>query len=220
MTAILPEQRIDSRQVLAAGRFSEEITERPIEGFAAALTYAHAGGSGQFPAQFTAQPGGYFALHISPGRQMPDLSGAGAVTLTLTLSRPGETDLVLDEGTTGAELAVVDQAQTVFGQVVAAPVVSGAPFRFTATIPPQAVLLDGIVILDNDPDAPATGISVTAAPAPPVVSDAEGRFRIPALPIAETVTITFDDGVTQTDRPIQPDYSRTTMAASFSIPSP
>lgn len=216
----LPETRIDLRQGLAAGRFSEAITERPIEGFTATLDYAHAGGGGTFAAVLAIKPGGWFTLHLHPDRDMPDLSGAGTVTLTLRFSREGQPDVTVAQDVPGAELALVETTLTVAGQEVTAHRIAAAPFAFAAEVQPRAVLLDGLVLFDDDPETPAAGVTITAAPAAPVAADGEGRFRIPALPVAESVTLAFDDGGDVTERTLRPDYARPAMTVTFSIPSP
>lgn len=216
----LPSSHVDLRQALATGRFSEAITERPIEGFSAALDYAHANGGGTFAAVLATKPGGWFTLHLHPDRDMPDLSGAGTVTLTLRLSREGQPDVTVAQDVPGAALALVETTHTVAGQEVTARRIAAAPFAFAATVEPRSVLLDGLVLFDNDPETPAAGVTVTAAPAAPVATDGAGRFRIPALPVTERVTLAFDDGGDVTERTLRPDYPRPAMAATFSIPSP
>jgi len=216
----LPAPQIDLRQALVTGRFSEAITERPIDGFDAALDYAHADGGGTFPAVLSTKPGGWFTLHLQPDRDMPDLSGTGTVTLTLRLSRAGQPDVTVAQDVPDAALALVDTTRTVAGQEVTARRIAAAPFAFAATTAPRSVLLDGLVLFDNDPETPATGITVTAAPADPVATDGAGRFRIPALPVSARVTLAFDAGGAVTERTLRPDYPRPAMAATFSIPSP
>jgi hypothetical protein len=215
-----PSARLGLRQSLAAGRLFEQFTERGFPDFSARLAYAHPAGAGVFGTILVKQPAGYFALQLSPEREMPDLAAAGTVDLTLTLEIPGRAPIALPLATTGAALAVVEETRTIAGQSVTVRRVAGAPFPFQAALPPPPVLLDGLALLDGDPETPGAGIDVTALGAPTVVTDAEGRFRIPALPLAAMVTLRFDDGATQTEIPFRPDYSRAAMTATFPLPSP
>lgn len=215
-----PTSSLALRQSLATGRLYEQFTERGFPDFTARLAYSHAGGSGTFPATLLKKPAGYFSLQLSPERDMPDLSAASTVDLTLTLEIPGRVPTDLPRAVTGADLEVVEETRTIGGRSVTLRRIAAAPFTFEAALPPAPVLLDGLVLLDNDPETPAVGIDVTAPGGPTVVTDGEGRFRIPALPLQQTVTLRFDDGTTQGDVPFSPDYTRATMSAVFSIPSP
>ncbi len=219
-TLHLPSATVGLRQALATGRAFERFTELGFAAFTASLAYRHPGGGGVFATTLASRPAGYFALLLSPERDMPDLAAAGAVELTLTLEIPGRAPIALALATTGADLAVVEETRRVAGQEVVVRRVAGAPFRFAAAVPPRPVLLDGLVLFDNDPDTPAAGVGVTAQGAPPVVSDAEGRFRIPALPLVESVMLRFAHGAAQTDQSFRPDYGQAAMAATFAIPSP
>lgn len=211
------------RQALATGRVVEDVSGLLVERYTAVLEYAHAAGSGRFPTTLARRPGGYFALHLVPARDMPDLATAGTVTLTLRLSRPGRTDVMVVREVPGTELAPVEEALAAAGHDVTVTRVPAAPIAFSVAVPPAPVRLDGLVLFDSDPDAPADGVAVSAAPAGPtgpVVSDPTGRFRIPALPTVETVTLMFDTGGRVTEHQLRPDYSRRAMAAVFTIPSP
>lgn len=216
----LADTRLDLRQVLASGRFFEAFTERAIDGFTAELSYDGVGRAGRFATTLVTKPAGYFALHSNPSRALPDLAAAGSVTLTLRLVRPGEADVVVTQDVSGADLALVETEATVAGQQVTTLRVDGAPFTFNARVLPPPVLLDGLVLVDHDPETAAAGATVTAAPLAPVVTDEHGRFRIPALPVAETVDLEFDHDGRRTELEFLPDYARTAMTATFSIPGP
>lgn len=227
---------LDPRQALATGRCVEAVTGRVIEDFTAVLGYSHAGGSGTFRTVLARKPGGYFALHLHPRRDVPDLSLAGTVTLTLRLSQPSRPDVLVLRQVPGTDLAPVETARTVASQDVTVARIPAAPFVFTVTTPPAPVQLDGLVLLDNDPDTPADGVTATVAvtvaggdpatsgaataPTPPVVTDARGRFRIPAMPVAHVVTLSFDNAGQATERRLLLDYTRPVMDVAFSIPSP
>lgn len=212
---------VPMRQLLAQGRFFETITNRGIVRFNATLGYSYAGGEGTFRAAQSVLPGGYFALHLDPGRTMRDLSGVGTVTLTLTLTRASAAPMTAQVDVDGAGLAVVEQTRTVDSQPVKVYRIAGAPFVFDLSVSPKPVLLDGLLLRHNDPADPADGVGVSASGIPDVVTtDFEGRFRIPALPLSETVTLRFDDGGTVTERALRPAWGDGPMTRTFSLPSP
>src|SRR5690606_35490600 len=60
---------------------------------------------------------------------------------------------------------------------------------------PSPVGINGRVISDHDFNAPLAGISIQVTDPlvlAPVISDAQGRFRIDALPVAESVTLQLE----------------------------
>ena len=220
MTLAFASPRLGQRQVLARGRLFERLTERGFPRFVARLSYSFGTTQGIFPTVLTIRPGGWFALHLDPSRDMPDLSGAGFVRLTLRLERPGDPPLEATLDVPGADLAVVEVPRPVDGQSLTTMRVTGAPFSFGIGVDPAPLLLDGLVLHDSDQAAPAAGITLRVATLPDRVTDAQGRFRIPALPLAEVVTLSFDEGGTITDHTLRPLWGGDAMSHTFSIPSP
>ena len=208
------------RQSIATGRFYEAFTERGFGDFSATLAWSHAGAAGVFRTALLKKHSGYFALQLNPQTDMPDLSSAGAVDLTLTLERPGEPPIDGVVSVTGAQLAVVEDNVNVGEASVTVLRIAAAPFAFEIALQPDPVLLDGLVLFDNDPETPAANVSVSATGMPTVNTGPDGRFRVRALPVDLSIMLTFDDGSNETLIPIFPDYTHATMNAVFSIPSP
>jgi hypothetical protein len=69
------------RQTLATGRLSERVTGRSLAATSATLS-AKQGAGPMLPigARFVARGEGYFAFNVVPARDVPTLSGGGAVT--------------------------------------------------------------------------------------------------------------------------------------------
>lgn len=214
-----PSRRVGLRQALVTGRAWERFTERGLPVHEAQLRGSHAGGGAVFRTGLTLRPGGWFALHLDPARDMPDLAAAGAVTLTLTLRARGLAPVERSLNVTGADLALVEVPLLVAGQALTAERVAGAPFAFSVAVDPPPLLLEGLVLRDHDPAEPAAGVAVRANGADAAVTDAEGRFRIAALPLAESVTLDFDDTAATTTHVLRPDWGRRVLSATFSIPS-
>lgn len=220
MTLAFASPRIGQRQVLARGRLFERLTERGFPRFDARLSYAFGTHRGTFPTVLTIRPGGWFALHLDPARDMPDLSGAGPVRLTLRLERPNDPPLDATLDVPGADLAVVEVPRSVDGKSLTTMRVAGAPFSFEIAVDPAPLLLDGLVLRDSDQAAPVAGLTISVATLPDRVTDAQGRFRILALPVAEIVTLSFDEGGRITDHTLCPLWGGGAMTRTFSIPSP
>nr|WP_298248535.1 hypothetical protein [uncultured Halomonas sp.] len=211
---------VPMRQVLVRGRFYETLTNRGIMGFNATLDYSHAWDKGTFRTAQTVLPGGYFALHLDPGRTMPDLTGVDSVTLILKLTRASAPPITAQADVDGAALAITEQIRSVGSQPVKVHRIEGAPFAFELSVPPAPMLLDGLLLRDNDPADPAAGVTVSASGIPDVITDSEGRFRIPALPFSESLPLRFDDGGTVSERTLRPTWGDGPMARTFSLPSP
>lgn len=207
-----------TRQALISGRIREAVTGRAVDGCTIQATYAQGPRTGVFTATTATKPGGWFVLHADPSRDVPDFSGGGDVTLTVRIDcpdrTPAEASLVRPE----ADLLVVDRTVTINGTAQSILAVSGAPFEISPLLALPPVALEGTLIRDFDPESPASGVTVTAAPAAPVISDAAGRFFIPALPPAETVTLALEDGASLVDHSFRPDYSRRKNTLTLSLP--
>lgn len=216
---LLADSTIDMRASLATGRFFEQITERPLSDFTAALEYSHSGGAGTFETALSTKPGGYFTLHAHVVRDLPDLGDADEVTLRLRLGRDGFPDQVATRVVAGEHLARVEVPLTVGGQPVRGVGLAAAPFHFSVGVPPRPVRLEGLVLRDHDLESPAAGITVTVAPAAAVVTGADGRFTIPELPVAESLSLTLDDAGSETTVTLRPDYDRHSMSVTFSVPT-
>lgn len=214
---------VSMRQVLAQGRFYEAITNRGFVGFHATLSYSHAAGEGVFVTTQTILREGYFALHFDPSSAMPDFSQVASVTLTLTLVHASAAPVIAHiEDVDVADLSLEQQQHTINNQLITVSRVSGAPFVFNISIEPQPILLDGLLLHNHDPEEPAVGVAVTILGDAGITiknTDDEGRFRITALPISETVTLQFNDNGTLSQRTVRPAWGNGSMAQTFSLPS-
>ncbi len=214
---------VSMRQVLAQGRFYEAITNRAIVDFDATLSYSHADGKGVFRTAQAILPQGYFALHFDPSSAMPDLSKVGTVTLTLTLVHASAAPVSAhSQDVDAADLSLEEHEHIINNQLVKVLRVSAAPFVFDIAIEPQPILLDGLLLHNHDPEEPAVGVAVTILGYDAIKiknTDDEGRFRITALPISETVTLQFNDNGTLSQRTVRPAWGNGSMAQTFSLPS-
>jgi hypothetical protein len=205
------------RQTIIKGRVSEAVTGRPLVPLSAALEFTHASKSGFLPATLLAKSGGYFALHLSPGRSMPELTGHGPVTLKLTLGFSGRTPVNVSKIVPEVQLSIIDRPVEVASTLLVTRVVSGAPFVFDIVVPAVAVGLRGIVLKKSDPDEPLANISVKAGNLAPVLTGANGRFAIDSLPITESVDLVLQGAGQPVTVPFRPDYLTPVNTVTLSL---
>ena len=210
------------RQVLIFGRVREEITGRALNDGQLSARYTQGPRDGDLHLALATKPGGWFAFHGEPSQAVPDFEGGGDVTLTVRVVCAGRPPVEASVTRPEAELQISTSPVTVDGDVLTIQSVSGAPFEINLVVPVRPVALEGVLIRDFDPEIPAAGVTITTPGVQPVVSDATGRFFIPALPAAETVTLTFDDGGDVADHSFKPDFAdaKNTLSLSLPIASP
>lgn len=217
MTVFAPTP-LTSRQVIVRGRVSQAVTQATPAVVAASLSYAHGPGGGPLPVSLETKPGGYFALHLDVARQMPDLSNDGPVTLELTLAVKGHDALKTSATFPSARFARVERPVMVAGQTLVSHAVAGAPFVLDLSVPAKAVGLRGIIIKDHDPEVPLAGVKVSAGTTQ-VLTAANGRFAIAALPVAETVEIQLEGAGPPITVPFRPDYEIPVNTITLSLPN-
>lgn len=215
----LADRTLGLRQVLASGRVADAVTGRGLDGFDITLRFTHGGGSGELPGALALKPDGWFAVQLRPAAQMPDLATVGPVTLTVRVTVPGRPPVEARQVVDGSELALVERSVRVSDTETVVEYVAGAPFTFSITLPPQPVALAGMVVRDHDPDVPVAGVELRADDGPPVVTDARGRFFLPALPVAESVTLALIEGEDQSVITYRPDFSRPVNTVTLSRPT-
>lgn len=230
---ILADFTLGMRQALASGRVSDSISGRGLDAFGAALHYSFGGKSGVFPTTVTHKTDGWYALQLVPGMHMPELVGAGAVTLTVQITVPGRAPLEISQVVDSSRLAVVRSSLFIKGSTVAVYGLAGAPVEFSVAVPPRPVALSGKVVRNHDVEDPVLGVVVRAhggsivgpldveplPDGPTAVSDAGGRFFLAPLPVAKTVTVTAIEGEKHRRTVIRPDYSTPVNTVTLSLVS-
>ena len=207
------------RQVLACGRVSDAVSGRGLEAFDVALRYSSGAGSGAFPVRTVHKPGGWYARHLVPARQMPAPAGAGEVTLVARFTVPGRLPVEEVQVVERSWFAVTRRELSVSGRALLVDGVNGAPWSVSVAVAPQPVALRGTVVRDHDADSPAPGVSVAVRGVPPVVTDSGGRFHLPALPVAQAVQLTLTAGDQHNVVKIRPDHDRPLNIVTLSLPS-
>ena len=85
--------------------------------------------------------------------------------------------------------------------------VPGAPFDFSHTIVPSPVGISGTVISSTDFETRIDNATIAIAGVPDVTTDGSGNFSVPALPAAETISLTISKGPKTKTFSYRPDYS-------------
>ncbi|MGV8937568.1 MAG: hypothetical protein ACOH2J_10625 [Allorhizobium sp.] len=218
MTVFAPTS-LGVRQMLVRGKVSQAVTGRVFDDFTIGLSYTNAAGQGKLPVGLQRKSGGYYALHLDPIRAMPDLSQDGAVTLILSVTLPGRAPLVVQKTIGASEFARVAKPVTIGQQTLVAFVLAGAPLVFDVVLPASPVGLRGIVLEKHDPEAPLAGVKIRAGNAPEVISGANGRFAIDALPVTETVSIELEGAGPVETVDFRPDYEIPVNTITLSLGS-
>lgn len=222
----LADPKLSPPQALACGRVFDSISGEGVDDFEATLAYAHSGGSGSppvsggFPLLLGHRADGWFVLSLRNPAQMPDLSTAPMVTLTLRVAVPAREPVEVTRDVPGDRLAVVTATLEVGDATVTAPAIPDAPWSFDVPLDPRPVALAGIVLREHDPEAPAAGVSVgVSGTSTVVVTDTGGRFFVPDLPVQVTVTLTLDEGAgPQQTRLVRLDYDQPVNLVTLSLP--
>jgi len=210
---------LSTRQILVQGKVSEAVTGRRFTDFETALSFSHAAGQGILPARLQTKPGGHYALHLDPVRDLRDLSKNGQVTLTLTVTVAGRAPFVQAKRIPAAKFALVSRPVRIGTQMLDSRVLVGAPFAMDFIFPAAPVGLRGIVLNRNDPEAPLAGVKVRAGTAPQVLTGANGRFVVTALPITETVDIELEGTGPVETVVFRPDYDIPVNTITLSLGS-
>lgn len=208
----------NASQVLVSGRATDAVSGRGIGGAGLTLAYDPVG-DGAFaalPARLGQHDDGWFSFHLAPG-QLRAPAGSAAPVLRVSASAPGHDDGIGELAVTPAQLAVEQESRIVAGQLATFNRLHGGPFRIDMTLAPLAVALDGVVFEGGDPDHPASDakIAVLAPVGEETVTDAEGGFRIEALPVAATVTIRITHGGAEVDHVVRPNFTQRINRAVF-----
>jgi len=219
VTLALADDRPSASQAIAVGRAAERITGRALADLSATLWYR----TGMEPflplaVRFRMGAEGYFAFALMPDRDLPDVSGAPSVVLRAQFQRRGVALDPVEATVPGAALAIEEIERPVGGRIVRIRRIAGRPVDLSLSVDPRPVALAGIVIRDHDPAVPAAGVTVTAG-LTSTVSDAGGRFFLPALPSLPDLVIQLADGATTSNHHVHLDHETPVNRVSLSLPS-
>ena len=215
MTILSPAELLLTRQAVVAGRASERFTERALDVSRAELRYTSGPNSGQITTQFTSKSGGFFALHLEPSRDMPDLSAATSVNLNLTLTLEDGTEETVTADVAASDLTPTDRTVRIDGRDYLTSHLPGAPVVMNWQADPAAVQLQGQVLLAGNPATPGIGLTVTVGAAPSTTTDTDGFFRTGDLPIAASVPVVISDGTNTVNLTHKTDFTTPLNTALF-----
>lgn len=194
MIVLSPALTAQTRQAIVTGRAFERFTQRGLDVSDAALTYQFGVSTGPIHAKFHGKPGGYFALQLDPSRGFPDMTGAGTITLALTLTLLDGATESLSVDVPEADLILTNRTQQIAGSDAPVAHLPGAPITFDFARDPASVALEGQVFLNGNPATPGAALAVTIGAQAPIAADADGQFRSTPLPLSDTVVVSITDG--------------------------
>lgn len=205
---ITADKTVTGRQNLIWGRLSEAISKRTFDAFDVKISYEKNGTTASIPTQLTRKSGGYFALSVASLSGVPDFVGVtGNVKLIAEFSVSGQAPFQIDKTINISDLRPVSSNIVLDGKTFLCRKVPGAPFDFSHTIVPSPVGISGTVISSTDFETRIDNATIAIAGVPDVTTDGSGNFSVPALPVAETISLTISKGPKTKTFSYRPDYS-------------
>lgn len=214
------DQQLAVRQVLAAGRLAERITDRGIADVSGTLSFRVGVAAPWRPlaVQFAARAEGFFAFSLHPEREFPNLSAFASVTLRAEFARVAVSIASVERTVLGSALTLETRTSTIADQTFRGVGIRGAPFDLSVEVDPAPVALAGIVLRNHDPAQAIAGVQV-AAGVSRTVTDSTGRFFLPALPLAARISLELTEGAMTTPFPLHVDYARPVNHVTVSLAS-
>lgn len=142
--------------------------------------------------------GGYFTFHGVAVHAFPQsLEVDEELELRFTVIANSYTALQISAQVAASAITALATSSEIGGHVLEMRIVSAPVLHQVLEISPLPVGINGLVISDHDLASPLEGASVQViAPVvqPAVLSNEQGRFRINALPLAQSVTLQVELG--------------------------
>lgn len=184
-----------ARQALVTGRVSNALTGEGVTPESLVLEMRLPGTTEFRPLRvglrFTS--GGYFSAAGVAEQVLPQGLPADAdLELRFRVSAFAYSDLESVVVVPAPALKVVAEDAALGSHTLPVRLVTAPVLHHLLALQPTPVGISGRVISDHDFNAPLAGISIQVTEPvvlAPVISDAQGRFRIDALPVAEAVTL-------------------------------
>lgn len=224
MMSISQIDRYFAQQALIVGRVRDGLTEQPtLQPPTVALFYQAPAGQPlpRFPLQPRLLADGSFVFAGDPTRAFPPLSGGQTVDLRLVAEAAGYQAASEDFSFSAADVTPQPQPRTIDGQVVMVPLLAAPLFAHDFDLLPLPMGLSGRVVDADDPSQFVAGAEVRiTAPAArgPVVSNANGFFNLPDLPVARVVTVRIQKvGFAVLETPITLDYRQPVYQQTFAL---
>lgn len=196
MTAALKNVELaGAQQALFTGQVVNALTGAGLTQYALELVMRLPGETAfrPLPCQLVKSSAGYFAASGVAVQALPQqLDPGDLIEFRFIVASPGFSEQQITANVSAASITATETASTLAGHEVTLQIINAPVLHQIIALQPVAVGLQGMTIEDNDPSAPLNGVSVQVIEPvilPPVVSDTQGRFRIPSLPIAHSVVL-------------------------------
>ena len=206
--------------VLLRGRVADGLTG---EGLAQAGLWAEVRQGGDWfalPFGLRGQGGGWFAASARLTDIAARLRLGVATEFRLRAASAGHVTAEATVALTAAQFSRVTATQTIRGVAVAVSRLAGAPVILDIALQPRPVMLAGLVIDNHDTASPMAGVSIAiAGSAATATSDARGRFRIDAPPLARSWDVTATLGSRTAQAPHVTDFALPVNFITLSLPA-
>lgn len=141
--------------------------------------------------------GGFFAFIGIPRELLPEfIVPTDSFEFQLSIASPGYSSVVEVISVPAADAIINETTETFAGTDVPMYTTTNAPIASTTIVlSPIAVGIEGVVHDDNELNSPIAGANVQViAPEtrPPVVCNAQGRYRIENLPLSPSITLAIN----------------------------
>ncbi len=162
-----------------------------------------------------------FAFYGNPVTAFPVLSTGSTLNLRLLVSADGYTawshDLILND----TQLQLANVSRTLGGENVDVKLRTNLPIEQEVSLQPNPLTLTGRVVDASEPTTPIAGARVrVTAPAArgPVITQADGFFTLPNLPVALNITVqVVRNGFTTQATTLLLDYSKPTNQVQLGL---
>lgn len=220
----LADLTLPAQQALVCGRVYDSLSGRGHDDFDGVLTFDHQPSGGRrgpaLPVRLGHRPDGWFVFSAPDVRQVPAPPADDPVRLIVHLALPGRDPLQHTVEIPRDEFTVVETEVKIDGRTIRVPSMPRAPWQSMIPVAPRPVALDGIVLHDHDPTDPAAGVTVSVTGIASQVTDLQGRFFLPALPVSPEVTLTLAaPGDPPREERFRPDYDRPVNRVALSLPA-
>jgi hypothetical protein len=213
---------VPGTQILLRGRLSNLLTDAGIADAVLQIDTRQGGDWTRVPFSLRQQNGGWFAIAARMTEISARLQLGVATSFRVIATHP---DFVTGEATldlTPAQFSQATGSVDIGGTTVPTAAIAGAPFVLDLQLEPRPVMLAGLVTRDNDAAQPVAGADVTIAGTggSTVSTDADGRFRFAAVPLALALDVSTTDGTRTSAQIHVVDFARPVNAITLSLITP
>lgn len=205
--------------VLLRGRVADGLTGAGLDQARLVAEVRQGGPWRPLPFALRGQGGGWFSCAAPMTGVAARLRLGVATEIRLRATAAGHDPAEATASLTAAQFTRVTAQQQVKGATITVARIAGAPVILDLALMPRPVMLAGLLIDNHDPASPVAGATIAiAGSAATATTDARGRFRIDAPPLARTWTVRATRGARSVEVLHVTDFALPVNFASLSLP--